>query len=352
MNWLVTVSSVFLVAVPGWLLMRAVRMPAAPMMGGMISAAFFSVAGWGPQEAPAGLSVVLQIILGLFIGLRVTKEADRIVKEMGVVSLLASGWWLSLPLLLGWVLFRFFGMDLATALLGTVPGGLAEMSLLAFTFGADAAMVAIMQFCRLASAMLTIPVVARKYSTFRLVDGAGTPPGKKPRPAKKEEWRPDGPLLTAVALAVSGGLVGNGIAIPAGGFVGAMAFTGVASYFALPMRGLPKVSRDVAQLGLGSIIGLTATADTVALLMRIFLPTLAITAVMLLWGFALAFMVRRLSGWDFMTCLLATSPGGITQLAAITEDLGGDPLRVSLLHLVRLFTVYLLLPPLIVRMAG
>lgn len=352
MNWLIDVLRIFLIALPGWFVMRAVKMPAAPMMGGMISAAVFAVLGWAPSSAPAGLNMAFQMVLGLFIGLRVTRETRRIFKEMGGVSLLASGWWLSLPILLGWVLYRFFGMDLATSLLGTVPGGLAEMSLLAFSFGADAAMVAIMQFCRLASVMIAIPLAARHCQACG-VDTRRKEPSAPPTPRDPGTLRRKAsPLLTALLLAVAGGITGSRLNIPAGAFVGAMAGTGAASYFGLPLRTPPKICRDIAQLGLGSIIGLSATAETVALLMRVFLPTLAITAIMLLWGVLLALMVRHLSKWDFMTCLLATSPGGITQLAAISEDLGADSLRVSLLHLVRLFTIYLLLPPIIVRLAG
>ncbi len=348
MNWLVNVALVFLIALPGWALLAVLKMPAAAMMGAMVASTLFAVAGLAPSGPPAGLDLALQVILGLFIGLRVTKEADRIVREMGLVSLLASAWWLSLPLGLGWILYRFFGMDLATALLGTVPGGLAEMSLMAFSFSADAAMVAIMQFCRLASAMATIPLVARHLSRS---EGMGQ--AIAARQNKKREKRLSLPALGAtLLLATAGGLVGSGLGIPAGAFVGALAATGTASYLGFRLAAPPKIVRDLAQLGLGSIIGLSATAETMRLLGRIFLPTLAITAVMLLWGLALALMVRRLARWNLMTCLIATSPGGITQLAAISEDLGADPLRVSLLHLVRLFTVYLILPPLIVRLAG
>lgn len=348
MNWLVNVALVFLIALPGWALLAVLKMPAAAMMGAMVASTLFAVAGLAPSGPPAGLDLALQVILGLFIGLRVTKEADRIVREMGLVSLLASAWWLSLPLGLGWILYRFFGMDLATALLGTVPGGLAEMSLMAFSFSADAAMVAIMQFCRLASAMATIPLVARHLSRS---EGMGQEIAA--RQNKKREKRLSLPALGAtLLLATAGGLVGDGLGIPAGAFVGALAATGTASYLGFRLASPPKIVRDLAQLGLGSIIGLSATAETMRLLGRIFLPTLAITAVMLLWGLALALMVRRLARWNLMTCLIATSPGGITQLAAISEDLGADPLRVSLLHLVRLFTVYLILPPLIVRLAG
>jgi len=85
----------------------------------------------------------------------------------------------------------------------------------------------------------------------------------------------------------------------------------------------------------------------VAILKAMLLPTIAVTVAMVAWGILLGFMVRRGTGWNLMTCLIATCPGGITQLSSIAEELGADPLRVSLLHLVRLFTIFLVLPPII-----
>ncbi|WP_423787600.1 AbrB family transcriptional regulator, partial [Klebsiella pneumoniae] len=79
--------------------------------------------------------------------------------------------------------------------------------------------------------------------------------------------------------------------------------------------------RHEGQLGLGALIGLNATPETLSTLAEMFLTILGTTATMLGWGISLAFSVQRVTGWNLMTCRLATCPGGITQLASIAEDL-------------------------------
>ncbi len=349
MDWVLNFLFLFAIGIPGWLLLRLLGVPAAGMMGAMLSAGFCAVKGWTPFCAPGGANLVLQIILGLFIGVRVTREARALFAKSAPVALFAGLWWLSLPLGLGWLVTKGFGLDLSTSLLGTVPGGIAEMSLLALTLNADAALVALMQFFRLAAVLVGMPFLSA-WINRRM----GTPEENRrenPARAREENGGPDsrGSMGKALALAVLGGLAGFWIRLPAGGFVGAMALTGLASVSGIQLQPLPVAFRTAAQIGLGALIGLNVTPDVVGILRVMILPTLAVTVVMVFWGILLAFAVRKRTGWDLMTCLIATCPGGVTQLASIAEELGADPLRVSFLHLVRLFTIFLVLPPLISR---
>ena len=349
MDWFLGFLHLFAIGIPGWLALRLVRLPAAPMMGAMLSSALFALQGLVLPGVPAGANLILQIVLGLFIGVRVTPEARLEFAGSAPVALLASAWWLSLPLGLGWMVTRWFGLDLSTSLLGTVPGGIAEMSLLALSLNADAALVAMMQFFRLAAVLVGMPVVSA-WINRRIGDPGTGRPKADARPAAVETtaciWNG---RASTLALAVLGGVAGSRAGLPAGAFVGAMAATGIASASGLRLIPLPAGFRTAAQVGLGSLIGLSATPEVIGTLQRMILPTLAITAAMVAWGILLAFVVRRTTGWNLMTCLIATCPGGITQLASIAEELGADPLRVSLLHLVRLFTIFLVLPPLITR---
>jgi len=347
MEWFLGFLRLFAIGVPGFLVLRLFRLPAAAMMGAMLSAALFALKDLGLSEAPAGANLVLQIVLGLFIGVRVSRETRREFAGSAPVALLASAWWLSLPLGLGWLVTRWFGLDLSTSLLGTVPGGIAEMSLLALTLNADAALVALMQFFRLAAVLVGMPFLSAWIN--RRV-GGGMRGQKKPAFASQDVKNPfhrrEGMVL-ALTLAVLGGLAGSWSGLPAGAFVGAMTFTGIASVSGLRLCPLPAGFRTAAQVGLGALIGLNVNPEVIGTLQRMLLPTLAVTAVMIAWGILLALLVRSRTGWDLMTCLIATCPGGITQLSSIAEELGADPLRVSLLHLVRLFTIFLVLPPLI-----
>lgn len=349
MDWLLDFLHLFAIGIPGWLAFRLVRLPAAAMMGAMLSSGLAAVAGWGLPEAPAGANLILQIVLGLFIGVRVTRETRSLLSGIAPVALLASVWWLSLPLGLGWIVTRWFGLDLSTSLLGTVPGGIAEMSLLALSLNADAALVALMQFFRLAAVLVGMPFLS-VWINRRM----GEPKPVRPKPVgrpmnvKIPSSERQG-MATALALAVLGGLAGFWAGLPAGAFVGAMTVTGIASVSGFRLSPFPVGFRTAAQIGLGALIGLNVSPEVIGTLQKMLLPTLAVTVVMVAWGILLAFLVKRSTGWNLMTCLIATCPGGITQLASIAEELGADPLRVSLMHLVRLFTIFLVLPPLITR---
>lgn len=352
MDWLISVSWLFLIGVPGWFLLNLVKVPASAIMGAMLSAGFFTIMGWAPAMAPANLNLILQVVLGLFIGLKVTRNAGSIFRKMAPLALFAGVWWLALPLGLGWILSTFFGMDAPTALLGSVPGGIAEMSLLALTLGGDAAVVALMQFFRLAAVLMGMPLISSCLA--KRFDNNGGKPLPSASSTAESASEPTGffPMASAVLLASAGGVAGTWLGLPAGGFVGALAITGMASFSGIPMRPLPKMTRNLALLGLGATISLNARPETLAAMGHILLPTLGITAAMVIWGMILSIFVRRTMGWNLMTCLLASCPGGVSSLSAVSEELGANPLHVSLLHLVRLFTIYLMLPPIIIHLAG
>lgn len=352
MDWLFNVSWLFLIGVPGWFLLNLIKVPASAIMGAMLSAGLFTIMGWAPAAAPANLNLILQIVLGLFIGLKVTRDAGSVFRKMAPLALFAGAWWLALPLGLGWILSTFFGMDPPTALLGSVPGGIAEMSLLALTLGGDAAVVALMQFFRLAAVLVGMPLISSWLAERFEKDGGKSLTSDSSTAETASVPKGFFPVFLAVLLASAGGVAGTWLNLPAGGFVGALGVTGIASFFGLPLSPLPKVTRNLALLGLGAAISLNARPETVAAIGHILLPTLGITAAMVAWGMILSVLVRRVMGWNLMTCLLASCPGGVSSLSAISEELGANPLHVSLLHLVRLFSIYLMLPPIITHLAG
>jgi len=45
-----------------------------------------------------------------------------------------------------------------------------------------------------------------------------------------------------------------------------------------------------------------------------------------------------------VTCLLSASPAGLTQMGAIADEMGADPLIVSLMHTVRLVSILIVMP--------
>ena len=65
---------------------------------------------------------------------------------------------------------------------------------------------------------------------------------------------------------------------------------------------------------------------------------------MLLCSVLIAELLHRMTGWDYTTCLLSASLGGLSQIAAVAGEMGADPLKVTLLQTVRLLSILLVLP--------
>jgi len=102
--------------------------------------------------------------------------------------------------------------------------------------------------------------------------------------------------------------------------------------------------RIAAQIGLGVVMGQRMTYAVVSQLGQILVPALATTAVMLVGCIALAFLLRKLSGWDILTCLLCTAPAGLSQITVFAEEIGADSFTASVFHTVRILSIVSIYP--------
>lgn len=367
-----SVLLLFALGIPGWYLLERLSVPAATVIGPMMSIALFTALGVGPPELPYLLRPSLQILVGLFIGTRISASFLRSLRRMALPACLVSSWWVASGLILGWALFQLSHLEMKTAFLGSAPGGMVEMSILAVSLGGDAAVVALLQFFRVAIALVAVPLLGPRvfrHSAWRretaatsempdsrlspgpsLVVGqsAGGTGGEDPLPqGQGPGWTISllGQLRTLILAAV-GGTALYLTGMPAGGLIGAMAGVGVVKISGCPCPEPPDIVRLVARLGLGGMIGLNLTLETLAGLAQIAWPVTLLTVTMLLNGFLLALVLRRLTGWAMETCVLSTSAAGLSQMSLIADDLGADPAVVAMMHLVRLMTIIIVMPPL------
>ena len=148
-----------------------------------------------------------------------------------------------------------------------------------------------------------------------------------------------------IAVAALGGLALETAGFPAGGLVGSMLAVGALRAGGVACASFHENVRCLAQVGLGGLIGLGFSAVMLQSLALMVAPVVLLTTVMLSFGFALAILVHRMTGWDIRTCVLATCAGGLTQIGGVAEELGGNPVTVTILHVVRLITIVSVLPP-------
>lgn len=102
--------------------------------------------------------------------------------------------------------------------------------------------------------------------------------------------------------------------------------------------------RVFARIGLGISMARDFTPETLVRLKSLVVPIIIPGVVMILYGVLLSWLLFRLTGWDAGTCLLASFPVGLTRMSVIADEIGANPLIVSVLHTARLLSIVIILP--------
>lgn len=151
-------------------------------------------------------------------------------------------------------------------------------------------------------------------------------------------------VLLIICIGTIGGLIAARLNFPGGPIVGAMLGTAVAAmtlpgHFVIPDR-----LSMLIQILLGITLGLSFERSTLSLFPRILPLAMASTVVLLLLTVLLAWLAQRLGLLDFATALFGLSPGGMSGMSLMAHSEGHRTDVVALLHTVRIFTLFLVVP--------
>lgn len=244
---------------------------------------------------------------------------------------------------LGWFISRLKVLPGTTAVWGSAPGAATAMVLMADAFGADARLVAFMQYLRVIMVSIAAAVIARLWVDTSGVEAPGI------------EWFPSivWPAFGAmVGVAVVGGTLGYMLRIPSPYFVGAMLF-GAAVHlgFGIELQ-LPEWLLAIGYTLIGWSIGLNFTRPILRHAARALPQVVGSIAALMAFCGALAFGLHVILGVDPLTAYLATSPGGmdsIAIIAAASKDV--DLSFVLTLQMLR-FLIVLLFGPALARLVA
>jgi membrane AbrB-like protein len=147
-------------AVLGTLTARLLRLPNPFLLGPLAFSAGAHVAGLTTAAPPNWLLDVVQLTIGSYVGSQFAgTRAGELVRTLLYSTVLTLGL-LLLAGLFAWLLSRGAGPDLSTILLAFVPGGIAEMCLIAVLLDADPIFVAAHHMFRVLLIMMASPVLA------------------------------------------------------------------------------------------------------------------------------------------------------------------------------------------------
>ncbi|MDP3895996.1 MAG: AbrB family transcriptional regulator [Mesorhizobium sp.] len=324
-------------------LLELARLPAALLIGPMIAGIVAGTNG-ADIRLPKSIYAGSQAIVGCLIAASIELELFTALVTQWPVVLGATFATLAASGLLGWLVSRWNILPGTTAIWGSAPGAASAMVLMADAFGADARLVAFMQYVRVIMVSVAAALIAGLFVDTSAIETAPMvwfPP---------LEW----PSFAAtLGVAAVGAAAGTLVRLPSATFLGPM-ILGVALHLSgLVDFQLPEWLLALSFAAIGWSIGLRFTRPIVAHAFRA-LPQIMI-AVLVLIGFcgALAVVVSRITGVDALTAYLATSPGGMDTVAIVAAASDSVDINfVMSMQTMRFLIVLLLGPPVARYFAG
>ena len=154
------------------------------------------------------------------------------------------------------------------------------------------------------------------------------------------------PILQALGLAIIAGFVCNYLQIPVGWLVGPI-LVGISLAFAKGTpRPLPKAFLTIGKAIIGVYSASRFSPETLVLAKNYAIPLLLCISVTAMLSILNGFLLWRLGKIDRFTSFLGTIPGGASNIVAISEDLGANPVSVAILQYTRMILVALSAPSL------
>lgn len=319
----------------GGVTLRKVKFPAGAMVGAFVFTAILSVA-CGFHTVPKDLRPYVQMLSGAVIGSRIRRENLIQFKSLWRPALLFLPGMLLLNLCFGILMTLIGGLDLTTALFGSAPGGVADMALIADDLGANSSQVVVLQFFRLLTILLCFPPLFKHIFSKNggVTDAPVRPDSGASISVRTKTLRFGGTILCALA----GGLVFRQIGFPAGMMVGAV-FAVTLNSLILRRSWVPQKMAPVVQMLSGVYLGSQFTRETLFSIQELLIPILLIVLEVFTMAFSLGYLLHKVTKLPLGTALFACSPGGLSDMALLAEDLGVDSASVTVLQTCRLLCV-------------
>ena len=320
-----------------WLLLTAVGAPSAALFASLLVAIGLALSGRAPARVPKWSVAIAQAALGVIIGTMVHLETLQALGDAWLPVLAVSVGTLLVSIVAGALLALHRDVDPITGSLSLIAGGASGLVAIARDLGGDERMVAVVQYLRVAVVVVTLPLIA----VFAF--------GADPNGGTATAGTTGSPWYLGLAFLVGVGAVGLLIArfvpVPAGSLLVPLAIA-----TALELTGLdfgatvPTVALPLALVIVGWQAGLAFDRGSVAAIGRA-LPW----ALILIVGIGVAcaglgVLLARLTGTSALEGYLATTPGGLSAVLALSASAGANPTFVAGVQLLRLIMMLFLAP--------
>lgn len=326
----------------GGTLLRRMRIPAGALIGSLLAAMVFNTFYPVIPTYPKDLRLGIQILSGLVIGTRFTQADIKTLKTMVLPVLILIVMLLSINLGFAYLMSEFTALSFMTSFFACAPGGVSDLALVAADFGASMEHVALLQLFRLISVIIIFPPLIRKMiaPTGKVLQSHQNHLPKMHEKPKKHTYL--GYLITVVT-AFTGGVTFILLDVPAGAILGSI-FSIALLNLATDGATYPEGLKPMVQVFAGCYIGSKVTFHTLMEGSVLLLPALILLVELFVMAFLTAFVLHKVCHLSWGTALFSATPGGITEMGLISDELGLETPKIVLMHTFRILAVLGVLP--------
>jgi membrane AbrB-like protein len=322
------------------LILGLLHVPSAALFGGLLAGLVRALAGRTRLTVPRGAATAAQAVVGVAIGALIQLSTLTALGQDWLPVVLVTVATLLLSLVAGLLLRLRPGITPVTGAFAMIAGGASGITAMARDLGADARMVAVLQYLRVLLIVVLMPVVATTaYGATAGTGGAAAAAGPG--------W-PAGLLFTA-GCSVVGLAVARPAHVPVGSLLGPMVVAAVVVLSGLAHGArTPALVQDAAFLVIGLQVGVSFTRESLRTVGRALPLALALIVGLVLACAGLGVALAATTGASELDGYLATTPGGLYAVLATATRSGADATFVLAVQVLRLF-VMLLSAPLLAR---
>ena len=309
-------------------------LPAALLLGPMFAGIIAQTLGAG-LRLPKGSTYFSQAVIGCLIARSINQEILHVFLAQWPILIGTVSMTLLASISLGWAIGRMGILPGTTAIWGLLPGAASVMVMMAEDFGADARLVAFMQYLRVLLVTVTASIIARFW--VHIPTSALNP----------IVWFAP---IHPTAFAVSIGVICISLfaillpKISGGVLIVSMTLGGYIQLKEIAQIELPMWLLAIAFAIIGWNVGLRFTRQVLVSAAKALPETIFSIAVLILFCMGLATMLVYVLNADPLSAYLGTSPGGVDSAAIIAASTKVDIAFVMALQIMR-FLITLLIGP-------
>lgn len=163
MNYYISLPVLLAVGTLGGFIASKLKIPAGVLIGSLLAVICLKLISRVDWNIPKSFPFVLQIFIGVVVGASFQPEMIKIIGRVFFPVVISTLLLVGTGLLLSTVFTRMGLMDMGTAYLGTSPGAMSTLLVMALDSGKDATVITCFHFFRVVFIILTLPIIYKYF---------------------------------------------------------------------------------------------------------------------------------------------------------------------------------------------